>query len=116
MLKPILKSRCTCTELFIIQYSYAFSVLIYANFYDKFTVYAFPEYYSNTDTENLISICANSSLSFEKCNFPEMLRKFDIQQANKTRPEDDDDVFMFYFKSLAYCTRIILNKYINLIF
>ena len=50
------------------------------------------------------------------CNFSQMIRKCDIQQASLNKTNDD---FMFYeydWSMLAEITRTIFNKYINLIF
>jgi len=122
-LKPARSSKCSCTEIFLIQYSFNFATSIERNIYMTPTSYAYIEYYTETVFDKYFSICINNSIRMVllKCDFPKRLRMCDIQQANnnnnKSNSDSNQDFFNVYdWSVLTESIQIIINKnYINLI-
>jgi len=61
-LKPNFKSSCSCTEIFLIQYSYKFSK--YSDYYADSVTTFYPnlQFYSDEMFQRLYSNCINSSI------------------------------------------------------
>jgi len=61
-LKPNYKTSCSCTEIFLIQYSYKFST--YSDYYADTITTFYPniQYYADEMFQNLFSSCINSSI------------------------------------------------------
>ena len=92
-LKPSAKSKCTCLELFLIQYAIKdpFSIRNYVNSLEK--SYNYIQYYLNDIFLDNQLKCLNESFekTLIKCNFEKRFTNCEIQQA-KTAEND----FFFY--------------------
>jgi hypothetical protein len=119
-LKPIYKSRCTCTELYLIQYSYKYSKEI--NFYNDQSIdnyYILQPFYFNEINEEKFSKCSNP-LTFDAiqhCNFKKRLDKCNFSSIkNKNENDDTVDWYVMDWKELIYFTYYPFSIFINPIF
>jgi hypothetical protein len=122
VLKPMFKSKCTCTELYLMQYTFFNMFLIDYILQSGKSSYYFFEYTLQKDFFLPDLKCFNSSFSesFAKCNF---LHKFNIC-AIKTAHSSEYDEFKdkkFYFYiydwiELSNRIQILFKKYINITF
>ncbi len=80
VLKPIYYSSCSCTELFLIQYSFRLAKSI-QNIPMLNSYYFLELYYSDDINEKLFSKCINKSLPeiLEKCKFKQKLKLCNIK-------------------------------------
>jgi len=120
LMKPIFNSKCTCLELFLIQYSARYSDSILEAVFNLFAVYENDLIYSDTHYEKKFSNCFNSSFDeyLQSCNFSERLNKCQIQQILNNNNDNNND-FVVYFHDWFYISNIfqtILPKYLYLIF
>ena len=119
ILKPIYKSSCSCTELFLIRHSYLLKDDIL--FYLDQTVsdyYELSQFYREEINEREYSICANSSieLSIFKCDFLSRLRKCKINSTNRTyldREKIDVNLYMNDWYKLSEYSHYSFSNYIN---
>lgn len=84
-LKPISKSKCTCTELFLIQNTikYAKEINLYANeLIDDYSLLS--KFYFDDIYEKNISICSESDIErlLQNCDFDRMLNNCNISTSN----------------------------------
>jgi hypothetical protein len=123
-LKPTRISTCTCTELFLIQYSrfYSKSINLFLsqipNQYDYFNSNTYDMY------EEVFSKCLQNKEPkkfeelLENCDFGKRLRNCEIKQTNKETNSEDTD-FMFYmddWNEVSILINSLFTTYINLIF
>jgi hypothetical protein len=104
-LKHARKSSCSCTEIFLIQYSYKFSNEIkqYTEYSSGNNYYQLEYYSFNILRENFpFSQCVNYSIEkiIEKCNFAQRLANCEIKSIK------NEDKFYFYINDWK-----ILSKY-----
>ena len=110
------KSSCSCTEIFLIQYSVVFSKLIDMYKRNAFTLYNYIHYYNDEiKTDNYLK-CVNSSYNLIRiqCDFAEKIEKCKI----KTTYNEQNEGFNFYvydWAELSGITRYIFTIYVNLI-
>lgn len=95
-LKPTFKSQCTCTELFLIQYSARYSSFIQRLLYKTPTSYSYYQYYTETINEQQFSKCVNKSFQINlfKCNFTRRISNCFVQ---KTSLPPSDDFFFYVY-------------------
>jgi len=116
MLKPTMRSICSCTELFLIQYS-AFKFKELEKFRKIFEFsYAYHMLYHDMFIENRFSKCLNASIStvLSECNFKKRLDTCNIKQANKSQT-DELFVYVYDWREMVLNIDFFFNKYINLI-
>jgi hypothetical protein len=86
---PNYKSKCSCTELFLIQYSYLYSSSI--NYYLGKTPskYYLSQYYIDGLINNIFTHCMNSSFkqALKNCNFEKRLNLCKISSNGKKKEE-----------------------------
>jgi len=114
-LKPTEYSKCSCTELFLIQYVYEIRNTIQYVLGKFITSYYLAEYYSDRITSNRYSRCFNKTFkeAIERCNFKIKFKNCHIDQATPSNNQ-----FYFYIYDLIYVSKSIdfwLSKYINVI-
>ncbi len=115
-LLPNDKSSCSCTEIYLIQYSVVFSKL--TDFYKRnsFTMYDFIHYYDDDiKTDNYMK-CVNSSYNLIRmqCNFAERLEKCKIKTANISTNEGFN-LYIYDWLEISTLTRYAFTVYVNLI-
>ena len=120
VLKPTKQSKCTCTELFLIQYS-----ILYANSIGKFILntpsnYAYMEYYSDSIFEDEFSKCASDSFESVKsrCNFSHTMNLCQIHSDNSKEETKTTDFLFYVYDWIEISDQIhsVLTRYVNLIF
>ena len=117
-LQPDTKSTCSCTQLYLIQYSYKYSSYLYyylGEHTNLVTNYYQYEYYSNIDIDTF-SKCINYSIEtvISKCNFNNRINKCQIKEAIK-----EDSKFYFYvndWHELSKYSKLIISVYLNPVF
>jgi hypothetical protein len=97
-LKPNYKSSCSCTELFLIQYS--IDSIQFIEYYSEKTLkdyYMLNQYYYNDINEATYSKCINSSIEefINKCNFEKRLNLCNILEEKTTTTNDDDEIIWY---------------------
>ena len=119
ILKPTFRSKCTCLELFLIQYSADYSKSIQLSLIKAVSYYSFAEFYSDVIFEKKFSKCVNSSFqkAIQDCDFAKRLNLCQIKEANKTdRKEENDFVFYVYdWIKMGEIIQMAFPKYVNLI-
>ena len=116
MLKPTFKSKCTCLELFLIQFSAKSGNNILKLLNRETSIYSFVQYYSEIIFENRFSICVNSSFneSLLQCDFYKRLEICQIKQIDRNK---DDFIFYVYdWIQMKNIIQTVFPKYINLVF
>jgi len=113
---PNYKSKCSCTELFLIQYSYLYSSSI--NYYLGKTPskYYLSQYYIDGLIDNIFTHCMNSSFkqALKNCNFEKRLNLCKISSNGKKKEEAY--FYMNDWETLSKHSQIILSLYMNPIF
>jgi len=115
-LLPNAKSRCSCTEVFLIQYSIIFSRLIeYYIGNIPYAHYSYMQYYSDELKNNFTKCHKNNYTELkEKCDFANKIKRCKIETSNNF--ENSKAYFYIYdWHKLADITRFIFTIYINLI-
>jgi hypothetical protein len=122
ILKPINKSKCTCTELFLIRHSYRLEndMLFY---FDQFTTdyYSLHSFYSEEINERSISACINSSIALiiYECDFASRLKKCQINTTNLNDENSDVNWYMADWEKLSenshYSFAFYLNPFFSLV-
>lgn len=118
-LKPSRKSSCSCTEIFLIQYSYKYALLIEFMFSKVMTSYSLIEYYFDSIAASDLSVCVNSSIKsvIQACNFATRLGKCKIKEAQFERPQASAHYFyVFDWYELSNLSKLIFSQYINTTF
>ena len=117
-LKPNFKTSCTCTELYLIQYSYfqSFRMVYYT---DQLIAdyYFLSQYYFDDINQKNFSNCINNSImeTIKNCNFDTRLNMCEIKSFNYSK----DDKFKWYvldWNELSRYSQTIFALYINKIF
>jgi len=116
-LRPNFKTKCSCTELFLIQYSQKIGQSM--NYFLKNipSNYYLMNYYLDVLNDNQFTHCYNRSFekTIEKCNFKQRLNLCNIKALKSTNKTE----FYFYmndWKFLSRYTHLIFSIYINVIF
>jgi len=117
-LKPNYKSSCSCTELFLIQYSIKFVLNIEyysAQLLDNY--YILDQYYYNDIHEKRYSKCFNSSFeqTIAKCNFKKRLKLCNILKINDKTNEEIVWYVVDWRETSKYLD-LIFGVYLNPIF
>ena len=114
VLKPTFKSKCTCLELFLIQYSAKSADNILKQLNRETSIYTYVQYYSDIIFEKKFSICVNSSLIefLIDCNFYRRLKNCQIEQIDR---KDDFLFYVYDWIQIKDIIQIFFPKYINLI-
>lgn len=116
-LKPTHKSKCSCTELFLIQYSIQYSESIDYSIYYLPSYYPFIEFYFDSVNERIFSKCNNKSFNFhlQQCN---LIKRFSLCKINQTHLVENDSIFIYIYDliTLGYSINRLFSDYINLIF
>ena len=132
-LKPNFKTDCSCTEVFLLQYSYPYYSSIISNLNLVVYQYYMSTYYTEDykTTKKIYSHCLNNSFpsTLSKCNFKQRLHKCDLTEfktANESKKtyfymadweflvKDFHAIFYLYgnlgfsFLALIFCVLIIL--------
>jgi len=116
-LTPSYKTSCSCTELYLIQYSYLLE--IYFNIYSEklsSNYYFLPQYYSDDLNEHVFSKCVNSSIktSILECNFEKRLKLCRINTAaNNSIIHDELNWYVMDWQELSKYSYIGLFLYVN---
>ena len=120
ILRPNTKSKCTCTELFLIQYSYKYTDFI--DYLNKNNVLVSSDYmYDYIIDENLdkkmLHQCLNTSINdmLKNCKFKQRFENCMIKTIKK---EDKKlDIYVYDFMQISELIEFIfIKKYVNLIF
>jgi hypothetical protein len=113
-LRPAYKSKCTCTELYLIQFSYK-----YENAHNNYlkqnyllSYYYNQEYYSQEISDSTFSYCKNIENLIKRCNFTKRLELCDISTV-KSIKNLDLDWYMIDWQVLSKYTFISFIFYIN---
>ncbi len=117
-LKPTSMSKCTCTELFLIQYSVLFGNSIDAILDKTPSSYTFHEYYVDSIYEKSFSKCKNPSIKdqIQKCNFTKMLSNCDFKLSQINLKEDQFIFYVYDWHEMSNAINFLFSKYINLAF
>jgi hypothetical protein len=114
-LKPNYKTSCSCTEIFLIQYSAKFSELItfYSDYFSR--NYYLIQYYHDVIEQKEFSHCVNESflMILKKCNFNARLELCDVKIVEKQKES------YFYINDwdlLSKYSHLILSVYLNSVF
>ena len=118
-LKPIQYLNCTCTELYLMQYSIAIKseFQYYSN--KAFLTYEFWQYYMDDINEKKFSKCYENEISFNNlvklCDFNQRLNKCAVQ--NVTRNNETSSYFEMYdWQEVSKMSSLIFSVYLNSIF
>jgi hypothetical protein len=111
-LRPAYKLKCTCTELFLIQYSYMYENKRNLNLNEKiiFNNYYNQEYYFEEIIDKTFSYCKNINKLIEKCNFKKKLKLCNLTSINN---EVDHHWYMIDWQVLSKYSYISFIFYIN---
>ena len=120
ILRPNTKSECTCTELFLIQYSNKYTDFI--DYLNKNVVLVSSDYmYEYIIEENLnkkmLHQCLNTSINdmLKKCKFKQRFQNCNIKTVKKE--EKKLDIYVYDFMQISELIEFIfIKKYANLIF
>ncbi len=118
ILKPIFKSKCSCTELFLIRHSYQLKNDILFNL-DQIVsdYYDLVQFYKEEINEREYSICTNSSieLTIFECDFLSRLRKCKINSTISASLDSDNNVnwYMTDWYKLSEYSYFSFTIYIN---
>jgi len=118
-LRPSYKTDCSCTELFLIQYS-----ALHSNSIDEYlsvipNQYYLSQYYQEIRNEKTFTHCLNSSFSetIKMCDFNKRLDLCQIQTVNTKNNENSKELFyMNDWRTLSEYSHSILSLYINTVF
>jgi hypothetical protein len=122
VLKPMYKSKCTCTELYLMQFTFFNIFLIDYILQSGKSSYYFFEYTLQKDFFLPDLKCFNSSFSesYEKCNF---LQKFNICAIKTAQSSEYDELknkklyfYIYDWIELSNRIQILFKKYINITF
>jgi hypothetical protein len=116
-LRPNYKTSCTCTEIYIIQYSYLFSREINSYLGSISGQYYLSQYFTEVLNDNKFTHCVNASFreTIKNCNFNKRLNLCNI----KTTVKSDEEEIFFYINDweiLSKYSDLILSLYLNPIF
>jgi hypothetical protein len=114
-LRPNYKTSCTCTEIYLIQYSNLFAINDYLNSLSG--QYYLSQYYTEVLKDHQLTHCINSSFyeTLKNCNFNKRLILCNI----KTKVNSDKEEAYFYINdwdTLSKYSELILSLYLNPIF
>jgi hypothetical protein len=117
-LMPNYKSKCSCTELFLIQYSYLFSKAIEYYLDRTPSKYYMSQYYSESLIDNKFTYCLNSSFEqiLKKCNFEEFLNLCNIKAISNNNIKEEAYFYMYDWEKLSKYSYSLLSLYMNPIF
>ncbi len=117
-LKPNYKSSCTCTELFLVQYSK--ELIKNIEYYNDQLIdnyYFLDQYYYNEIHEDIYSKCINSSFekNLIKCDFKKRLQLCNITNLNNNNFNDLDQDSFLYMEDWRQ-TSLYLDHYFSIYF
>ncbi len=115
-LRPTYKAVCSCTELFLIQYSYQNNKNIYDPDHAVKDYYFLNEYYFEDVHEFFFSSCVNSSIKkfLLKCNFKKRLDQCRIKSINKSNDLDYETFwYVIDWQMLSKYSYISFVLYVN---
>ncbi len=120
ILKPTFKSECSCTELFLIQYSFNYYISMQAYLRQVPTTYPFIEYYHETIFENKFSKCILDDNSFKvklaKCNFKKMLNNCNSKSIKSNDNHTKFQIYFYDWHEISTYTEYLLQNYIIYVF
>ena len=115
-LMPSFKTKCSCTEIFLIQYSYLYGQSIkYFTGSIPSSYYLF-QYYQDIQIENTFTHCYNNTFleTIKNCNFKRRLDLCSIQIV--TYKKENFYFYMNDWNKFSEYAHFIFSTYINLIF
>jgi hypothetical protein len=116
-LRPNYKTSCSCTEIYLIKYSYLFSQAM-SRYLDSLSAqYYLSQYFVETLNDFKLTHCVNASFqeTITNCNFNKRLILCNI----KTKEKSDKEETLFYINDwgkLSKYSDLILSLYLNPIF
>jgi hypothetical protein len=116
-LRPNYKTSCSCSEIYLIKYSYLFSSEI-NHYLDSLSgQYYLSQYFAETLNDYKFTHCMNASFqeTIQNCNFNKRLILCNI----KTTAKSDEEETLFYINDwgiLSKYSDLILSLYLNPIF
>jgi hypothetical protein len=115
---PSYKSKCSCTELFLIQYSYLYSGVIQYFLDSTLSKYYMSQYYSESLINNVFTKCINNSFeeTLRECNYEKRLNLCDIKTSNSENNRKEAYFYMNDWHALSDYSQLILTLYLNPIF
>jgi hypothetical protein len=121
ILRPNTKSKCTCTELFLIQYSYKYTDFI--DYLNKNNVLVSSDYmYEYIIEEKLdkkmLHQCLNTSINdmLKNCKFKQTFANCNIKTV-RNKKDKKIDIYVYDFMQISDLIEFIfIKKYVNLIF
>jgi len=117
-LNPVFKTVCSCTEIFLIQYSYLFGDAINSNIKSIPDSYYLNQYYTQEfmkDSRQTYSHCVNRSIrqTINECNFKKRLSKCNLSSFQLTKNTQQVDFYMADWQFLSEKIHIIFSLYVN---
>jgi hypothetical protein len=121
LLKPNHNSTCSCTEIYLIQYSFRINFVINFYTYQIITTLHMFQYYTDDLLDNSFSNCAGNMKELENlvkiCDFKKRLEKCNIQSRNNKQEDNKKTYFEMYdWEQVRRISVLIFSVYINNIF
>jgi len=116
ILTPISKSKCTCTEIFLIQYSIRYRNLVERKISDYSHNYLF-NYYDNFN--DIIPDCVHEypvDDLIKQCDFQKRLELCKYEKISNQFANENLDIYIDDFRQFSDLIEIVFKKYLNLIF